>query len=177
MRYSIFSFLLFLSSNLKGQSLPIKDLVSIYKKDSSQLQNYFDSINYQYLKKYQVFEDKGLIFEGIKPEMHREFFDSTKNINGECSMLFYVFSNDSELNSFKNEMINEGFVFDSLRTIKLNTNIGDSIECYILNDIEIQLSDNDFKQNIKKVNMSFPMSAYSGQDVHMYSIIIRSKEY
>jgi hypothetical protein len=180
--------MLFFYSHSIGQSLPIKDLVSLYEKDSSQLQNYFESIGYPYLKFYN---EKYLEFVDTENHINRWFTDSNKVIKNEIAsiddiypILFYRFNNIEELNDCKKNILKEGFVFDSIRTAKLNiidTNInvnsGDSIQSYTMGNIEIQLSDTNFKKSIKVFNATAPMSAYDGQDVHMYAIIIRQKEY
>ena len=141
--------------------------------DSSRLEHYLDSLKYPYFKAYG---DRHLDFLGADTNyLSRIFTDSNMFVQSTYSMLFYRFNNIDDLNKCRRYICDAGFKLDSARTSKANNQIGDKIESFTLGNIEIQLSDNNFEEGMKQVGNSYPMSAYSGQAVHMFSLLIRNK--
>jgi hypothetical protein len=142
--------------------------------DSSKLERYLDSLQYPYVKAYG---DRSLEYLGADTNyLSRIFTNGGIFIQSTYSMLFFRFNNIDDLNQCRRYIRQAGFTLDSVRTSKVNIEVGDKIESYTLGNIEIQLSDNDFQKNIKVVGASAPMSAYFGQGVHMFSLLIRNKD-
>ncbi len=158
----------------RSQVIHTKDLVKIFQMDSTHLQKYLEDGKYPY---YKAYGDRYIQYQGINPYMFRIFSDSNKFYDKIYPMLFYQIDSINEFKEYVNILTTMGFSFDSTLTAKATIAIGDIINCYSLGNIEVQLSDNNFMDNIKMVANAAPMSAYAGQDIHMYSVLIRYKDY